>query len=49
MSDDAGIDLTGVLRIGVTTQKPELVVNGTHFSLAQLYEIWSKPLSEVYT
>lgn len=48
VSDDAGIDLTGVLRIGVTTQKPELVVNGTHFSLAQLYEIWSKPLCEVY-
>lgn len=48
VSDDAGIDLTGVLRIGITTQQPELVVNGTRFSLAQLYEIWSKPLSEVY-
>jgi phosphoribosylformylglycinamidine synthase subunit PurL len=48
VSDAAGVDLTGTLQIGVTTEDPELVVNGTRFSLAQLYEIWSRPLSEIY-
>jgi phosphoribosylformylglycinamidine synthase subunit PurL len=48
VSDAAGVDLTGALQIGVTTQGSELVVNGTRFSLPRLYEIWSKPLREVY-
>jgi phosphoribosylformylglycinamidine synthase subunit PurL len=48
VSDAAGVDLTGALQIGVTTQGSELVVNGTRFSLPQLYEVWSKPLREIY-
>jgi phosphoribosylformylglycinamidine synthase subunit PurL len=48
VSDAAGVDLTGALRIGVTTEGSELAVNGTRFSLPQLYEIWSKPLTEIY-
>jgi phosphoribosylformylglycinamidine (FGAM) synthase-like enzyme len=48
VSDDSSIDLTGALRIGTTIDRSELVVNGTHFSVARLYEAWSQPLMEVY-
>ncbi|MGC1380597.1 MAG: phosphoribosylformylglycinamidine synthase subunit PurL [Candidatus Baltobacteraceae bacterium] len=48
VSDDAGIDLTGVLRIGETTAGSDLVVDGVRFDVARLHAIWSQPLSEVY-
>jgi phosphoribosylformylglycinamidine synthase subunit PurL len=48
VSDAAGVDLTGALRIGVTTEGPELLVNSTRFSLPWLHAIWSRPLSEIY-
>ncbi len=48
VSDESGIDLTGALRIGETTAGSELVVNGTRFEIARLYQIWSRPLAEVY-
>jgi phosphoribosylformylglycinamidine synthase subunit PurL len=48
VSDVGEIDLTGALQIGATIASPELIVNGAHFDLARLREIWSAPLAEVY-
>jgi phosphoribosylformylglycinamidine synthase subunit PurL len=48
VSDDADIDLTGVLRIGETIAGNELIVNGAHFDIARLFEIWSAPLAEIF-
>ena len=48
VSDDSGIDLTGALRIGATTDRRELMVNGVSFDVAELYSIWSQPLAEIY-
>ena len=42
------IDLTGALRIGQTIAGSELIVNGARFGISRLYEIWSKPLAEIY-
>jgi phosphoribosylformylglycinamidine synthase len=46
--DDAAIDMTGTLTVGITIPTPELVVNGTRFDVARLYEAWSQPLAELY-
>ncbi len=48
VSDESGIDLTGVLRVGETSDKPQLVVNGVRFEVSRLYEMWSRPLAELY-
>ncbi len=48
VSDESGIDLTGVLRVGETSDKPELVVNGVRFEIPRLHEVWSQPLAELY-
>jgi phosphoribosylformylglycinamidine synthase II len=48
VSDESGIDLTGVLRVGETSDKRELVVNGVRFDVRRLYEMWSRPLAELY-
>ncbi|MBV8067133.1 MAG: hypothetical protein JO113_04075, partial [Candidatus Eremiobacteraeota bacterium] len=48
VSDETEIDLTGALRIGETVAGSALVVNGVRFDIAQLYEIWSRPLAEIY-
>jgi phosphoribosylformylglycinamidine synthase subunit PurL len=48
VSDASQIDLTGALRIGETTGGSELVVNGIRFEISRLYEIWSRPLAELY-
>jgi phosphoribosylformylglycinamidine synthase subunit PurL len=48
VSDASEIDLTGTLRIGQTVAGAELVVNAVRFDIARLYEIWSRPLAEVY-
>jgi phosphoribosylformylglycinamidine synthase len=49
VSDDSGIDLTGVLHVGETNDKPELTVTGVRFDIGRLYEIWSRPLAELYS
>ncbi|HVR46460.1 MAG TPA: phosphoribosylformylglycinamidine synthase subunit PurL [Candidatus Binatia bacterium] len=48
VGDESGVDLTGVLRVGETSDKPELVVNGVRFEIRRLYEMWSRPLAELY-
>ena len=48
VSDASDIDLTGALRIGGTFAGSELIVNGGHFSIPELYDAWSRPLREVY-
>ena len=48
VSDESGIDLTGALRIGETTDRSELVVNAVRFEIAKLFDIWSRPLAELY-
>ena len=48
VSDASVVDLTGTLRIGATTEGSELVVNGVRFEIAKLYEIWSRPLAELF-
>jgi phosphoribosylformylglycinamidine synthase len=48
VSDESAIDLTGTLRVGQTIDVPELIVNGVHFDVNRLYEIWSQPLRELY-
>jgi len=48
VSDDSEIDLTGALKIGETTAGSALVVNGATFEIAELYDIWARPLAEVY-
>ncbi|MBV8724754.1 MAG: hypothetical protein JO350_05420, partial [Candidatus Eremiobacteraeota bacterium] len=48
VSDDSEIDVTGVLRVGQTIDEPQLIVNGVRFDVARLYEIWSRPLAELY-
>jgi phosphoribosylformylglycinamidine synthase II len=48
VSDASEIDLTGTLRIGETIAGSELVVNGVRFEIPRLYEIWSRPLAELY-
>jgi phosphoribosylformylglycinamidine synthase len=48
VSDASEIDLTGALRIGETVAGSELIVNGAGFEIPQLYEMWSRPLAEVY-
>jgi len=48
VSDADAIDLTGTLRVGRTISGSELVVNGVRFEIPALYEIWSRPLEEIY-
>jgi len=48
VTDAGGIDLTGVLRVGETNDRPELIVNGVRFEIQRLYEFWSQPLAELY-
>jgi len=48
VSDASQIDLTGALRIGHTVAGTQLVVNGIPFEIPDLYEIWSRPLAEIY-
>jgi phosphoribosylformylglycinamidine synthase len=45
---DAGVDVTGALAVGRTIDVPELVVNGTRFDVAALFDIWSRPLERLY-
>ncbi len=48
VSDDALLDVTGSLKVGTVVDEPRLVVNGTSFDVAALYDVWSKPLAEIY-
>ncbi|MFY9860331.1 MAG: AIR synthase related protein, partial [Candidatus Cybelea sp.] len=48
VSSDGGVDVTGALQIGRTIDAPELVVNGTRFAVGRLYDIWSRPLEQLY-
>jgi len=48
VSDDAEIDVSGLLRVGTTTAQPVLAVNGTDFHVDELFAIWSAPLAQVY-
>jgi len=48
VSDESQIDLTGALRIGQTVSGSQLVVNGVRFDIPSLFEIWSRPLAEIY-
>ena len=48
VTDDSEIDLTGALRIGRTFAGSELIVNEARFEIPRLYEIWSRPLAEIY-
>jgi phosphoribosylformylglycinamidine synthase len=41
-------DVTGVFEIGVTIDRPVLVVDDQAFDLHRLHNIWSAPLREVY-
>jgi hypothetical protein len=45
---ESGTDVTGTLQIGATIESPELIVNGTHFDVDYLYDIWSRPLERLY-
>lgn len=45
---DSGMDVTGTLQIGTTIDAPELIANGTRFSIERLHEIWSQPLTKLY-
>ncbi|MBV8344324.1 MAG: phosphoribosylformylglycinamidine synthase subunit PurL [Candidatus Eremiobacteraeota bacterium] len=48
VSDAGAIDLTGVLRVGETNDRRELIVNGVRFDVRRLYDVWSQPLEELY-
>ena len=48
VADESLLDLSGALRVGTTIDRPQLIVNGTSFDVAQLYGVWSAPLREVY-
>ncbi len=48
VASDSAIDVTGVLQVGATIDAPELVVNGTRFEVARLYDTWSKPLERLF-
>ncbi|MEO6835503.1 MAG: AIR synthase related protein, partial [Candidatus Tumulicola sp.] len=48
VSDDRRLDVSGILKVGSTIGEPRLIVNGTAFDVAALYETWSKPLEEIY-
>jgi phosphoribosylformylglycinamidine synthase len=48
VSDESQIDITGALRIGQTVAGSQLVVNAARFDIPSLFEIWSRPLAEVY-
>ncbi|HEY5427431.1 MAG TPA: phosphoribosylformylglycinamidine synthase subunit PurL, partial [Candidatus Tumulicola sp.] len=48
VSDDGLLDLTGILKVGTTIGAPRLLVNGTSFEVAALYDVWSKPLAEIF-
>lgn len=48
VSDESQIDITGALRIGQTVAGSDLVVNGVRFDIPALFEIWSRPLAELY-
>lgn len=48
VSDESQIDITGALRIGQTVAGTDLVVNGVRFDIPALFEVWSRPLAELY-
>jgi phosphoribosylformylglycinamidine synthase II len=48
VSDDSELNLTGILKIGETIARPQLIVNGSSFDISSLHEIWSRPLEELY-
>ncbi|HLX26084.1 MAG TPA: phosphoribosylformylglycinamidine synthase subunit PurL [Candidatus Cybelea sp.] len=48
VSDESLIDITGALRIGETVAGSQLVVNGVRFDIPDLFEVWSRPLAEIY-
>ena len=48
VSDESQIDLTGALRIGETVPGSQLVVNGVRFDIPSLFDVWSRPLEEIY-
>jgi hypothetical protein len=48
VSDETQVDLTGALRVGQTVAGTRLIVNNISFDIPNLYEIWSRPLAEVY-
>ncbi len=41
-------NVDGVYEIGVTIEQPVVAIDDEAFDLRRLYEIWSKPLEEVY-
>jgi phosphoribosylformylglycinamidine synthase len=48
VSDDSELNLTGILKVGETIARAQLVVNGSAFDVDELYQIWSRPLEELY-
>jgi phosphoribosylformylglycinamidine synthase II len=48
VSDDSLLDVSGILKVGTTIGEARLVVNGTSFDIDTLYDIWSRPLREIY-
>jgi phosphoribosylformylglycinamidine synthase subunit PurL len=48
VSDDSALNLSGILKVGETIARPQLVVNGTPFDVDELYRTWSHPLEELY-
>jgi phosphoribosylformylglycinamidine synthase subunit PurL len=48
VADESAIDLTGALQIGQTVAGSQLVVNEVRFDIPHLYEIWSRPLAEIF-
>jgi phosphoribosylformylglycinamidine synthase len=48
VSDDRDLNVSGILRVGTTLDRAELLVNGTRFDIAELEAIWSAPLREIY-
>jgi hypothetical protein len=48
VSDDSELNLSGILKVGETIARPQLIVNGTSFDIERLHEIWSRPLEELY-
>jgi phosphoribosylformylglycinamidine synthase II len=48
VGDDSELNLTGILKVGETIARAQLVVNGTAFDVDELYRAWSRPLEELY-
>jgi phosphoribosylformylglycinamidine synthase len=48
VSDDSSLNVSGILKVGETIARPQLVINGTSFDVDALYETWSCPLEALY-